>query len=153
MTRLVERIFDSSAPLVVRRFFVAAGRHWEPGDVFDWRRLSVAHRRVRQLFDAGKLMHMSDGGEVFGPGDIPLMGEKPSEQTRLVSDLQPNTPVNTDAQGAAAPLPPADEPEDDLDDLDMRQLRAIAEEIGAPTRVSRAAQREAIREIRHERQN
>ena len=37
---------------------------------------------------------------------------------------------------------------DELDDMNMKQLRAIAEDEGAPYRTSRDAQRQAIREHR-----
>lgn len=142
MARLISREFNPTTPVHVRRFFVAAGRHWNPGDLFDWPRLSVAQRRVKQLFDAGKLMHANDGGEIAGPGDTALMGEKPSEQTRIAE------PASTLPPTAAATAASAATPQDELDDLNMKELRVIAEREGAPSRVSRESQRDAIRETR-----
>lgn len=147
MARLISRDFSPTSPVYVRRFFVAAGRHWNPGDLFNWRQLSVAQRRVKQLYDAGKLMHAAEGGVVEGPGVPLLAGEKPSEQhlqTTPPPSIETEIEDDTILADAAEPVDPVD----DLDDLDMKQLRAIAEREGAPSRVSRVAQREAIREHR-----
>jgi hypothetical protein len=139
MARLITREFNPAVPVIVRRFFVAAGRHWEPGDVFEWQRLSVAQRRVKQLFDAGKLMHEGEAGHA-----VPR--EKPKASPAAVS-ADP-APEAVSAPISEAPVADDAEPEDDLTHLDMKQLREIAERIGAPSRVSRAAQRQAIRETR-----
>lgn len=144
MARQISREFHPAVPVYVRRFFVAAGRHWNPGDVFDWQRLSVAQRRVKQLFDNGKLMHPAEGGVIAGPGEMPLVGETPSEQT-VPATTAPS--LETEMQDDAI-LAAAVEPIDELDDLDMKALREIAAAEDAPTRVSRAEQREAIRENR-----
>ena len=136
MARLIDRSFQPSVPVVARRFFVAAGRHYTPGDVFDWKRLSVDVRRVRLLFEAGKLMHPEDA----------------TADTPEIKDAEPAAPTiqeemeNEDILAAAAETPA--EQADDLDDLNMKELRAIAEEEGAPFRVSREDQRAAIREHR-----
>jgi hypothetical protein len=143
MVRLITREFKPNAPVYVRRFFVAAGRHWNPGDLFDWQRLSVAQRRVKQLFDAGKLMH-PEGQPITGPKpDVVLasMSEAPIEGADFTADVQTETENDTILADAAPPL-------DELDDLDMKELRAIAAAEDAPSRVSREAQREAIRENR-----
>lgn len=58
--RLVERTFNPKKPLVARRDFVAAGRHFKVGDSFDWTRLSVAQRRVAQMFDANIVGHTDE---------------------------------------------------------------------------------------------
>jgi hypothetical protein len=139
MARIPSSEFNPAVPVLVRRFFVAAGRHWSPGDPFTWQRLAVDQRRVKQLFDAGKLMHPADGGVVARPARMPSMGETPSEQT-----IQTEVENDEILANAAA----SDEPMDDLTDLGMKELRAIADEINAPSRVSREAQREAIRETR-----
>ena len=135
MARLIERVFDPAKPLIVRRFFAGAGRHWNPGDHFPWRQLAVNARRVRLMFEAGKLMH-------------PEASEDALIEVGAVGAI---TPAPSIAQGmqdedihhvAVAPVT------DELDDLGMKELRAIAEAEGAPTRVSRADQRQAIREHR-----
>ena len=143
MARIPSNEFNPAVPVLVRRFFVAAGRHWNPGDVFTWQRLAVAQRRVKQLFDAGKLMHPAQGGTVAAPAQTPLMGEKPSEQT-VQTEIENDEILANAADTAAAD----DEIVDDLTDLNMKELRAIALEIDAPSRVNRKAQREAIRERR-----
>jgi hypothetical protein len=133
MARLIERSFDPNRPVKVRRFFVAAGRHWEPGRAFPWKNMAIAQRRVKLLFDAGKLLH-PETEEVFEATPEPTIAQEMQDediQHIAVSDEQP-----------------AAEPVDELDGLTMPELRAIAEEEGAPTRVSRQAQREAIREHR-----
>jgi len=142
MARLIERVFDARKPLVVRRFFVAAGRHYNPGDAFDWRRMAVDQRRVKLMFDAGKLMHPNDASV----GEIAL--EMQDEDVHHIAV----TAAATDEQPAATIQDaPADEPTDDLTDLTMKELRVIADTEGAPFRVSREAQRAAIREHRRER--
>jgi hypothetical protein len=149
MARLIDRSFDPRRTVVARRFFVAAGRHYNPGDTFDWRRMSVDQRRVRLLFEAGKLMH-PDAVEIT-PADwaglqarehataAPSIEQEMQDEdvhhiavTAAVADEQPATPVEADG----------------LDDLNMKELRALADAEGAPFRVSRDAQREAIREAR-----
>jgi hypothetical protein len=142
MARHIERVFDSRQPLVTRRFFVAAGRHYNPGDAFDWRRMAVDQRRVKLLFDAGKIMH-------------PDTDSNPVEPEAQTDDMQPVTitapaadePPAAPEQVSVEPIE-ANEPQDDLTDLTMKELRAIADAEGAPFRVSREAQREAIRENR-----
>jgi hypothetical protein len=148
MALMPDRKFDPSKPLVVRRMFVAGGRHFNPGDVFDWRRMSIAQRRVTQLFDNGKLTHPEGAAapvsnlaalqarEMAGaPAPAPV--EKTIEQEMQDEDIL-----------AATAFEPATAFGDGLDLLDMKALRAIAEEEGAPYRVSRELQREAIRENR-----
>lgn len=132
MTRLVHRVFDPNRPVLVRRPFVAAGRHFETGDTFDWKRLSVDQRRTRLLYENGKLMHAEDataGRPAPMPNVLPPMPE---------TALQPvvTAPVTDN------------EPQDDLTDLDLKELRAIALDMGVPYRVSRTEQRQAIREAR-----
>lgn len=139
MARLIDRSFDPTQPLVARRFFVAAGRHFNPGDAFDWKRLSVDQRRTKLLFEAGKLMH-------------------PHQQTAQHPAPQAAAPVaDTPATPAAEPAA-SNEPDmeadkqpanpDGLDDLNMKELRKLAYKEGAPSRTSRETQIEAIREYR-----
>ena len=152
MARLIDRSFDPNRPVKARRFFVAAGRHWEPGRAFPWKNMALAQRRVKLLFDAGKLMHAdyADGGVVGAEDFTPaLMGEKPSESTITPAPTvsQEVQVQDEDAFHIAVTATPA-EPMDDLDGLNMKELREIADREGAPSRVSREAQREAIREQR-----
>lgn len=142
MARLISREFNPAVPVVVRRFFVAAGRHWNPGDQFDWPRLAIAQRRVKQLFENGKLMHVEPARKSDWAG---LQAREMVGRSTPAPTVQ--TEFEDDAILAAAVAEP-DAPVDELDDLDMKALREIAAAEGAPTRVSREAQRAAIRENR-----
>jgi hypothetical protein len=58
MAKLVpDRVLDLKKPLVARRPFTAAGRHYEVGAPVDWRKMLATPRRIKQMFDAGTLMH------------------------------------------------------------------------------------------------
>lgn len=140
MARLISRPFDPTKPVYARRFFVAAGRHYEPGTPFDWQRLSVSQRRVFLLYEAGKLTHEADSE---APKAEPITGPKPDV---VLDPSQEPAPDGEMFEAVIAPEPEA--PTDDLEDLNMKELRAIAEEEGAPYRTSRDAQRQAIREHR-----
>lgn len=134
MARLIDRSFDPNRPVKVRRFFVAAGRHWEPGRDFPWKTMAVAQRRVKLLFDAGKLMHAeAEDTPAPAPAPEPIISQEVQDEDTFHAAVTTNTPA---------------EPVDDLDGLNMKELREIADKEGAPSRVSRAAQREAIREHR-----
>lgn len=133
MARLITREFNPAVPVVVRRFFVAAGRHWNPGAAFDWRRLAVDQRRVKQLFDAGKLMHAD--------GALPAAPAAPVDEWVQAAPVT-STQEMQDEDIAAA------EVVDDLTNLNLKELREIAAELGAPIRVSRTEQRQSIREAR-----
>lgn len=112
--------FDPTQPLVVRRAFNGSGRHFKPGDAFPWDKLAIDRRRVRQLFDAGKVMH-----------------EKPSEPERKTA------PDVRETQGVQVQAP------DKLDRItDMGELREIARREGAKTTTSKTLQRRYIRENR-----
>jgi hypothetical protein len=142
MSRLIERNFDPAKPVLARRFFVAAGRHYNPGDTFDWKRLSVDQRRVKLLFDAGKLLHP----------DTPFASPAPaSASAPAIAQEMQDEDVHRSAVTATAAdeqPAPAEQVDDGLDDLDMKALRAIADAENAPLRVSRDLQRKAIRENR-----
>jgi len=127
--RLVERVFDPRVEVIARRPFTANGKHFHPGDLFDWRRDAVDLRRVRQLYDAGKLMHPHEA-TVQRPAPAP---EPPAPE--------PPAPA---VAAVEAPNP------DGLDDLAMPELRDIAKREGAAFKVSRSDQREAIRAHRAE---
>jgi hypothetical protein len=138
MARLIERVFDPAKPLIVRRFFAGAGRHWNPGDEFPWRQMAVDQRRVRLMFEAGKLTHPETFSTfVQAPVEVvaPVLTPAPS----IAQEVQ-DEDIHRVAVSASDP--------DGLDDLNMVELRAIAAAEDAPTRVSREAQREAIRENR-----
>lgn len=126
MARLVERVFDPAQPLVVRRFFAYAGRHWNAGDLFPWTQLAVDMRRVRQLFEAGKLMHPNT--EYAQPASA--------------------SPIPARFKDEDAPHVTAALESDELDGMNMRELRAIAEAEGAAIRLRREDQRQAIRDGR-----
>lgn len=114
------KTFDPAQPLVVRRAFNGNGRHFKPGDPFEWDKLAIDRRRVRQLFDAGKVMH---------PQSL-----EPERKT---------APDVRETPGVQVQAP------DELDRItDMRELREIAEREGAKTTTSKTMQRRYIRENR-----
>jgi hypothetical protein len=127
MARLVNTAFDPARICTVRRPFTANGRQFQSGDVFDWRRMAVSQRKAYLLFEAGKLMHAEDY-----PNEI-----------KTAEAFVPVAP--TRAAGApAASIEP--EVVDDLTEIvEMRTLRAMADEIGAAYARSLAGQRAAIR--------
>jgi len=125
MARLVEREFDPARPVYARKYFIAAGRKYVPGDAFDWKAAMVTPRRAQQMFDAGKLTHKDE--EV-----TPEPERKPDP---LESLNYYDAPIIND--------------EYDLEAIDdMKKLREIADSIGAPYKVSKADQRQAIRDHR-----
>lgn len=151
MAPLPERVFDPARTVYVRRPFVAAGRHLAVGAEFKWRQWALDQRRVRQLFDNGKLMH----GTAMDSGLAAMQARE------MVGRITPVPSVEQEMQDddihyVAVTTPAADEPPapaeqvtgDGLDELGMKELREIAQAEDAPFRVSREAQREAIRENR-----
>jgi len=123
MRAFAERIFDPAQPMIVRRPLTAAGRHFKPGDEFDWKRMAVDQRRVRLLFEQGKLRHSSE----------PVRQSKPA----------------TPRPDPVKPEPQVQEPADELDNIeDMKVLREIAIREGARTTVAKDRQRELIRDNR-----
>ena len=148
MARLIERSFDPSKPVYARRFFVAAGRHFKIGDAFPWQQLSVSQRKAKLLFDAGKLKHMDDEP---APRKAAAPAAKPAPEPAPEPSVQEEPPVRASDPGtdsALAEHATETEPHDDLSELGMKALRRIAQEEGAPTRLSRTEQRKAIREHR-----
>jgi len=144
MARHIERVFDPMQPVVARRFFVAAGRHFSPRDPFDWTRMAVALRRVRLLFESGKLMHPEPAFvEPTPPPTQPARVEARSIAPTSAPTIAQETQDEDIAHAAAVA---ADD--DGLDTLNMKQLRAIADAEGAPTRLRREDQRAVIREHR-----
>lgn len=124
-----ERSFDSSKPVYVRKPFTANGHPMGVGQRFAWHQMAVSQRRVRQLFDMGKLRH--DDGD--------MQSEEWSRQTGT------HRTVHTEHGPVHVQTP------DELDDItDMRELRAIAEREGARTTTSKTVQRKLIRENRQQ---
>ena len=119
MNQNPENGFNPSLPVVARKEFSANGRRYAPGDKFDWERAAVDKRRVGQMFAAGKLKH-----------------SEPTPQETALNDL-----------ADASQYWDADPEHYNLDEIDdMKELRRIADEIGAPYKVSKAEQRKAIQD-------
>lgn len=117
MARLVVREFSKGKAAYARKKFTANGREFLPGQEFPWRRMAVTVRKAKAMFDSGLLMHKD--GEVVQPMAVDV--------TEAV------------AVGAVVGY--------DLDAIDdMGDLRAIADEIGAPYKRSKDEQRQAIRD-------
>lgn len=131
MARLVFREFDASKPTYARRKFVANGRRFAPNDLFDWRKMAVSPRRAKQMFDAGWIKHDTENDKK-APEPVVI------EPEVIVEDKLPDPGDHWHY---------VDEPKYDLDAIDdMKELRRIADEIGAPYKVSKVDQRQAIRE-------
>ena len=130
MTRIPERKFDPELPVFARKYFIANGHRYEPGMRFPWASTGVSQRRAMQMFEAGKLTH----------NDKIMVVEAPKEPEIILED----NPLES--------LDYYDAPEtgDDLDAIDdMKELRKIADEIGAGYKVSKVDQRHAIRDHRN----
>lgn len=137
MARIPERKFDPARPVYARKTFTANGRKLTPGTELDWKKLAVDQRRVRNMFDTGYIGHDEPkAATASNPTDTHAAVKK------IVEDEV--TPKRIDE--AYTP-----ERKDDLDAIDdLKELRAIADEIGAPYKVSKADQRQAIRDKRAE---
>lgn len=148
MARLVERTFDPTQPLVARRFFVAAGRHFKIGDAFDWKRLSVDQRRTKLLFEAGKLMHPhQETAQNPAPKAMTEPAKEPDLTPTEIDDSTPDVVLGRlDVEVSEAVTEP--DTDDGLEDLNMKELRKVAYAEGAASRTSKDAQIEAIREHR-----
>ena len=126
MARLIERKFDPAQPVFARKYFTANGRKYAPGAPLDWRSASISQRRVAQMFDAGKLIH-NDKMDVIERVNAPEV------------TVEDNPLESLDYYDAG----------DELDAIDdMKELRRIADSEGAPYKVSKADQRQAIRDHR-----
>lgn len=137
MTRLVVRTLDVTKPLVARRKFVASGRRFAPGQPFPWQDMGLTPRQVGLLFNTGHVIHPVEAAPVVTPEPTIEMEMQDEDAhhvavTSAAADEQPAAPVEGDG----------------LDGLNLKELRQIAADEGAPTRVSRDEQREAIREHR-----
>jgi len=120
-----DRTFNPSMSVYCRRPFIANGRRYAPSEMFDWRKLSVSMRKVSTMFGSGLLWHQDNA-----PAPAPVA-----------------EPVAV----AAPVVEPVVAPVDDLDAIDdMKELRLIADAEGAPYKVSKTDQRQAIRDNRKE---
>lgn len=129
MARLIFREFDASKTAYARRAFIANGHGFKVGDIFDWRRMAVSQRRAKQMFDAGWIKHDTDNDK------------KAPEPVVIEPEIAVKDKVSFEPQVVV---------EDNLDAIDdMKELRRIADEIGAPYKVSKADQRQAIRDHRN----
>lgn len=129
MPRIVSREFDQARPTYARRAFIANGRRYKSGDLFDWRHIALNVRKAKQLFDSGHLGHRNDDDAV---ADVVVA--KPIE-----IEVEDNEILAAAVDG------------DELDAIDdMKELRVIADAEGAPYKVSKADQRQAIRDNRKE---
>lgn len=123
MARLVVRTLDVTKPLVARRRFVASGRRFNPGEPFPWKDLGVSTRQVGLLFNTGNVVH----------------------PTVMPAPVTPAPTIAVEMQDADTHHAAVTAADDGLDGLNLKDLRQIAADEGAPTRVSRDEQREAIR--------
>lgn len=123
MARIPERKFDPARPVLARKYFIANGHKFIPGAELDWRKMGIAQRRVMQMFDAGKITHNDK-----------IMVEVTPEPVEITVEDNPLESLDY---------------YDELEIIDdMKELRRIADEIGAPYKVSKADQRQAIRDHR-----
>jgi hypothetical protein len=157
----VQKEFDPTKPVYARRQFVANGRTYKPGDAFDWKRNAIVVRKVRQLYDAGKVFHGDEIGfdRVQRPADTSTHNVLQSPYPKVYKS-RPEAVVNfadspsetiermhsSVADGDPDPFTVCDE---DLDDIDsLKELKEIAEREGAKIGRSKEKQREYIRENR-----
>ena len=120
MIKINDLSFQRDTPVFVFRSFIAHGRRWNRGDDFPWQALGIPDHKVAILFRTGRLKHRT-------------------------GETQP-APVSVEPAPQPVMPPPVG---DDLDQIDdMKELRRIADDIGAPYKVSKADQRQAIREAR-----
>ena len=132
MTRIPERKFDPELPVFARKYFIANGHRYEPGMRFPWGTTGVSKRRVMQMFEAGKLTH-----------DDNMMAESAPVEPEITFKDKIEELAEMGQEWDAEPVG------DDLDAIDdMKELRAIADAEGAPYKVSKKDQRQAIRDNR-----
>ena len=168
MARLIERKFDPARPTYARKYFTAAGRKFVPNDLFDWQKLAVSQRRAMQMFDAGKLTHKDKDPAPKTPKSVEVTAKDKALQDLADTDQYWDADENITPERKTEEVTPERKPLESLDyyevpiiseeyDLDaiddLKALRAIADEIGAPYKVSKADQREAIRAHRKEMNN
>jgi len=132
MARLIERNFDPRKEIFVRRNFTANAKKFDRGSAFNWRQIALDVKAVKRLYDAGYLYHEEN--------------QPATKQEYTPEPIKPEyTPKSEDQEILSVASG------DDLDAIDdMKELRAIANEIGAGYKVSKVDQREAIRAKRKE---
>lgn len=139
MARILERKFDPALDVFARKYFTANGHRFQPGDKFDWRKMSVSQRRVMQMFESGKIANT--------PSAKKKVSTEPKYTPKAIKEEYTLERKDT----ALESLDYYDSSVDDLDAIeDMKELRAIADEIGAGYKVSKVDQRQAIRDKRTE---
>lgn len=135
------RSFQADKKAICRRAFKANGRQFHPGDVFDWRRLSITPRKAKLLFDGGLIGH-EDG--VFIPERETI---KPEAETPVEVEIKGSIYVGEEVK--------AEEPEkklvidgeeiplDENGNPDVRNIRdreilwKISDHFGVPRRRSK----------------
>jgi len=142
MARIPERKFDPSKPVYARKAFTANGNKIAGGQQFDWKKLAVAQRRVLQMFEAGYLYHADNK-----PVNVTVENKTTVKPTPEPVDVTFKDKIEELADmGQEWDAEPVG---DDLDAIDdMKELRAIADAEGAPYKVSKKDQRQAIRDNR-----
>lgn len=142
MARIPERKFDPSKPVYARKAFTANGNKIAGGQQFDWKKLAVAQRRVLQMFEAGYLYHADSK-----PVNVTVEDKTTVKPTPEPVDVTFKDKIEELADmGQEWDAEPVG---DDLDTIeDMKELRAIADAEGAPYKVSKKDQRQAIRDNR-----
>lgn len=142
MARIPERKFDPSKPVYARKAFTANGNKIAGGQQFDWKKLAVAQRRVLQMFEAGYLYHADSK-----PVNVTVEDKTTVKPTPEPVDVTFKDKIEELAEmGQEWDAEPVG---DDLDAIDdMKELRAIADAEGAPYKVSKKDQRQAIRDNR-----
>jgi hypothetical protein len=142
MARIPERKFDPSKPVYARKAFTANGNKVAGGQQFDWKKLAVAQRRVLQMFEAGYLYHADSK-----PVNVTVEDKTTVKPTPEPVDVTFKDKIEELADmGQEWDAEPVG---DDLDAIDdMKELRAIADAEGAPYKVSKKDQRQAIRDNR-----
>ena len=112
------RDFDPNTPKIARREFRVAGHQFTPGEPFPWRRMALPIRRVRQMFESGRIEDAK--AVVFAEPDPAPSATKSPEDFDEVEAQDGDLPDN------------------------MKELRFLAEIEGAPLKRSIAAQKRAI---------
>jgi len=142
MARIPERKFDPSKPIYARKAFTANGNKIAGGQQFDWKKLAVAQRRVLQMFEAGYLYH-ADSKPVNVTVEDKTTVKLAPEPVDVTFKDKIEELADMGQEWDAEPVG------DDLDAIDdMKELRAIADAEGAPYKVSKKDQRQAIRDNR-----
>ena len=142
MARIPERKFDPSKPIYARKAFTANGNKIAGGQQFDWKKLAVAQRRVLQMFEAGYLYHADSK-----PVNVTVEDKTTVKPTPEPVDVTFKDKIEELADmGQEWDAEPVGYDLDAIDD--MKELRAIADAEGAPYKVSKKDQRQAIRDNR-----